>query len=167
MQVSPHTPTAVVLTLAALLHCAAPPPSADPTRTGAQTAERSDTTSAGSVAPPSTPKPDEPRAPGGERDACSEARLGILRTMEASRAERPCTADADCVAVTSPASFDRGARQVVARVDAAALEEVAKRHLEVCGAFHRDAPSEVFTVVEARCVDARCAASETTFHPSE
>ncbi len=86
--------------------------------------------------------------------------------MDNSRDESTCARDEDCATVTNPSTLDDEARLVVRRVDAAGLDGVAKRHLAVCGATRRSSFSpDVFSMVDAKCVAARCTQVETTFHP--
>ena len=115
---------------------------------------------------PDLPSEPPPRRVTSETGNCREARLGILRSMNNSREESVCSRDEECATVTSPETPDSDAKLVVRRVDVAALDAVAKRHLDLCGATRRSPFSaEVFTMIEAKCVHARCSARETTFHP--
>lgn len=99
--------------------------------------------------------------------ACAEARAAILAAMAASRDASTCTAPSDCAVVTGPGHPDPEEAEVVAAADATALDALAEAHLARCGAFHHHEAIGAFRVVEAACVEGRCAAAETTFHVEE
>lgn len=114
------------------------------------------------VAPPTIEAPAPVKAR--ESDACRESRTAILAAMAASREQRACAVHTDCAVVMGPGNPWPDYKQVVHGADAAPLDARVKEHFRTCGVFQRHDASDTFTTVEARCLDARCAASETTFH---
>lgn len=115
--------------------------------------------------PPTIQAPAPPSA--GESVACRESRTAILAAMQASRESRACVTATDCAVVTGPGHHSPDYHQVVHAADAAALDARAREHLRTCGAFHHHEQIGVFTTVAARCVAARCEASETSYHIDE
>ena len=108
-----------------------------------------------------------PSGPAGESPACRDERLAVGAAMEASRRDHACLVDADCVRVTGPGHPDPEYAEVVHVDDAATLDGLAHAHLDTCGAFYVHEAIDAYRVIEAACVEARCAARVTTYHVGE
>jgi hypothetical protein len=109
----------------------------------------------------------KPAAPPlGEGADCRAERLAITDAIAASQA-KSCAADADCATATNPGSFVKELDVVVNAADREAIDERSRAHLDRCGTFYHYTPIEAIRVVEARCVDGRCAEQETVLHVEE
>ena len=97
---------------------------------------------------------------------CAKTQAALLAEIERSR-ERPCQANTDCATILSPRHHLDDYREVVHAQDAAALNQRASAQLERCGETIHHADIGVYRVVEARCIEARCAVSETNLHLEE
>ena len=106
------------------------------------------------------------KPPARETPECNAARLAILDAVAESR-EKPCAADAECATATNPGSFVKEFDVVVNAADREAIDERSRAHLDRCGAFYYYEPIDAIRVVEARCVDGRCAESEIVLHVEE
>ena len=97
---------------------------------------------------------------------CAKSQAALLAEIERSR-ERPCQANTDCTTILSPRHHLDDYREVVHAQDAVALNQRASAQLERCGETIHHADIGVYRVVEARCIEARCAVSETNVHLEE
>jgi hypothetical protein len=97
---------------------------------------------------------------------CAKTQAALLNAIERSR-ERPCQASTDCATILGPRHHLDDYREVVHAQDAAALNQRASAQLERCGETIHHADIGVYRVVEARCIEARCAVSETNMHLEE
>lgn len=97
---------------------------------------------------------------------CAKTQAALLAAIERSR-ERPCQADTDCATILGPRHHLDDYREVVHALDAVALNQRASAQLESCGETIHHADIGVYRVVEARCIEARCAVSETNVHLEE
>jgi hypothetical protein len=100
-----------------------------------------------------------------ETEGCRAERLAIRAAIVESR-QRPCATDDECVVITSPDHPSPELAEVVHRTDSA-LDARASAHLGACGAWAHHEAIDAIPAIEARCVDARCAAEETVLHVDE
>ncbi len=94
---------------------------------------------------------------------CDVDRAALWDSYRRSR-ERPCTRKAECVVVITPNSPVLELATVVHTADRPRLEQDARALLERCGAFSVYRPNNAIRVVEAACIEGRCAESETVLH---